>query len=105
MLCWSRSSLWCCDWLYCSSCCTAVLSGVWACFTDDQLLLIVWLCWPQYLLVYRSPMAEKLFWGLDDADNTMLKLATVKANLTEFPAGCAFEVGCASLIADCAVDT
>ncbi len=44
-------------------------------------------------------MAEKLFWGLDDADNTMLKLATVKANLTEFPAGCAFEVGCACFCA------
>jgi len=47
---------------------------------------------PQYLLVYRSAVADKLFWGLDDKDNTMLKLATVKANLTEFPAGCAFEV-------------
>jgi hypothetical protein len=57
------------------------------------------LCRSQYLLVYRSPMAEKLFWGLDDADNTMLKLATVKANLTEFPAGCAFEVGCACFCA------
>jgi len=45
----------------------------------------------QYLLVHRSAVADKLFWGLDDKDNTMLKLATVKANLTEFPAGCAFE--------------
>ena len=58
------------------------------------------MCRPQYLLVYRSPMAEKLFWGLDDADNTMLKLATVKANLTEFPAGCAFEVSRAWASAD-----
>ena len=46
----------------------------------------------QYLLVYRSAVSDKLFWGLDDKDNTMLKLATVKANLTEFPAGCVFEV-------------
>ena len=42
--------------------------------------------------MFRSAKADKLFWGLDDKDNTMLKLATVKANLTEFPAGCAFEV-------------
>ena len=52
----------------------------------------------QYLLVYRSAVADKLFWGLDDKDNTMLKLATVKANLTEFPAGCVFEV-CSGAVA------
>ena len=46
----------------------------------------------QYLLVARNGDANKLYWGLDDTDNTMLLIASVKANLTEFPAGCAFEV-------------
>lgn len=46
----------------------------------------------QYLLVWRSGDANKLYWGLDNADSNMLLIASVKANLTEFPAGCAFEV-------------
>lgn len=45
----------------------------------------------QYLLVWRSGDANKLYWGLDNADSNMLLIASVKANLTEFPAGCAFE--------------
>ena len=46
----------------------------------------------QYLLVCRAGVNNKLYWGLDDMDNSMLLIASVKANLTEFPAGCAFEV-------------
>jgi len=45
----------------------------------------------QYLLVFRNGDANKLYWGLDDTENSMLLIASVKANLTEFPAGCAFE--------------
>jgi len=45
----------------------------------------------QYLLVCRNGVNSKLYWGLNDTDTSMLLIASVKANLTEFPAGCAFE--------------
>lgn len=46
----------------------------------------------QYLMVVRSGESSPLYWGLDDTDSSMLLIASVKANLTEFPSGCAFEV-------------
>lgn len=45
----------------------------------------------QYLMVVRSGETTPLYWGLDDTDSSMLLIASVKANLTEFPSGCAFE--------------
>lgn len=45
----------------------------------------------QYLMVVRSGENSPLYWGLDDMDSSMLLIASVKANLTEFPSGCAFE--------------
>ena len=68
----------------CSNPIPSILQGSFSCMLYDTSV--------QYLLVWRSGIANKLYWGLDDANSNLLLIASVKANLTEFPAGCAFEV-------------